>query len=52
MRAVDCIIKKRNGEKLNKADIDELISGYVAGEIPDYQISAFLMAVFFSRSGF
>jgi pyrimidine-nucleoside phosphorylase len=47
MRAVDCIIKKRNGEKLSKADIDELVSGYVAGTIPDYQIAAFLMAVFF-----
>jgi pyrimidine-nucleoside phosphorylase len=52
MRAVDCIIKKRNGEKLNKADIDELISGYVAGVIPDYQISAFLMAVFFQGLDF
>jgi pyrimidine-nucleoside phosphorylase len=47
MRAVDCIIKKRNGEKLSKADIDELVSGYVAGAIPDYQIAAFLMAAFF-----
>ena len=52
MRAVDCIIKKRNGEKLNKADIDELISGYVAGVIPDYQISAFLLAVFFQGLDF
>jgi pyrimidine-nucleoside phosphorylase len=47
MRAVDCIIKKRNGEKLSKADIDELVSGYVAEAIPDYQIAAFLMTVFF-----
>jgi pyrimidine-nucleoside phosphorylase len=39
MRAVDCIIKKRNGEKLSKADIDELVSGYVAGTIPDYLLS-------------
>ena len=47
MRAVDYIIKKRNGEKLQEQDIKELILGYVSGDIPDYQISAFLMAVFF-----
>lgn len=47
MRAVDCIIKKRNGEKLTEENINELVRGYVTGKIPDYQISAFLMAVFF-----
>lgn len=52
MRTVDCIIKKRNGEKLSKADIDELIVGYVNGIIPDYQISAFLMATFFQGLDF
>lgn len=52
MRAVDCIIKKRNGEKLTEKDINELIHGYVTGKIPDYQISAFLMAVFFQGLDF
>lgn len=52
MRAVDCIIKKRNGEKLTEEDINELIRGYTAGKIPDYQISAFLMAVFFQGLDF
>lgn len=48
MRAVDLIIKKRNGDSLSKAEIDFLIEGYVKGEIPDYQMSAFLMATYFS----
>lgn len=52
MRAVDYIIKKRNGEKLQEQDIKELIAGYVSGNIPDYQISAFLMAVFFQGLDF
>lgn len=52
MRAVDYIIKKRNGEKLQEQDIKELIVGYVSGDIPDYQISAFLMAVFFQGLDF
>jgi len=47
MRAVDIIIKKRNGEKLTKEEIDFMINGYVEGIIPDYQVSAFLMAVVF-----
>lgn len=52
MRAVDYIIKKRSGEKLQEQDIKELILGYVSGDIPDYQISAFLMAVFFQGLDF
>lgn len=52
MRTVDYIIKKRNGEKLQEQDIKELIAGYVSGDIPDYQISAFLMAVFFQGLDF
>lgn len=52
MRAVDYIIKKRNGEKLQEQDIKELIAGYVSGDVPDYQISAFLMAVFFQGLDF
>ncbi|WP_350344708.1 pyrimidine-nucleoside phosphorylase [Proteinivorax tanatarense] len=47
MRAYDIIYKKRQGLELTKAEIEFLISGYNNGEIPDYQISAFAMAVFF-----
>lgn len=45
MRAVDLIEKKRFGGTLSAQEIEWLISGYVRGEIPDYQLSAFLMAV-------
>ncbi len=48
MRAVDLIIKKRNGYGLTKEEINFLIEGYVEGQIPDYQMSAFLMATYFS----
>ncbi|HLK47527.1 MAG TPA: thymidine phosphorylase [Bryobacteraceae bacterium] len=48
MRTVDLIQRKRDGEELAPEEIDFLVQGYGAGEIPDYQISAFLMAVFFS----
>jgi len=47
MRAYDIIYKKREGQKLNKEELEFLIKGYVNGEIPDYQISAWAMAVFF-----
>ena len=47
MRAVDLIEKKRDGEELSPEEIRWLISEYVAGRIPDYQMSAFLMAVYF-----
>lgn len=47
MRALDIIIKKRSGQQLTKEELVHLINGYVAGEIPEYQISAWLMAVFF-----
>ena len=43
----DIIYKKREGGKLSKEEIDYLITGYVAGDIPDYQVSALLMAIFF-----
>lgn len=46
MRTVDLIIKKRDGNKLTFEELEFLINGYVKGEIPDYQISAFLMASF------
>ncbi|MCK5398711.1 thymidine phosphorylase, partial [bacterium] len=52
MRVYDVIYKKRNGGTLSKEEIDFLIKGYVEGSIPDYQISAFLMAVFFRSMDF
>src|SRR2546423_14898374 len=48
MRTVDLIHRKRDGEELSPEEIASLIEGYLRDEIPDYQISAFLMAVFFS----
>ncbi|MDD3171580.1 MAG: pyrimidine-nucleoside phosphorylase [Bacilli bacterium] len=47
MRAVDIIIKKRNGLSLSREEIHFIIDGYVKGEIPDYQVSALLMAICF-----
>src|SRR6201996_7419292 len=48
MRTVDLILRKRGGEELSVEEIQYLINGYTTGEIPDYQISAFLMATFFT----
>ncbi|GAB1433123.1 thymidine phosphorylase [Spirochaetota bacterium] len=45
MRAVDIIVKKRNGEELSREELAAIINGYVDGSIPDYQASAWLMAV-------
>ncbi|NJN17629.1 MAG: thymidine phosphorylase [Oscillochloris sp.] len=45
MRAVDLIAKKRDGATLSTAEIEWLVQGYVAGDIPDYQMSAWAMAV-------
>ncbi|WP_270285335.1 pyrimidine-nucleoside phosphorylase [Streptococcus koreensis] len=47
MRAVDIIQKKRDGIELSKEEIHWLIEGYVAGTVPDYQMAAFAMAVYF-----
>lgn len=47
MRTVDLIQRKREGEELAPEEIQFLIDGYTRGAIPDYQISAFLMAVCF-----
>jgi len=47
MRAViDLIYAKREGETLSRAAIEHLIEAYTAGDVPDYQMSAFLMAAF------
>src|SRR6202011_5807739 len=48
MRTVDLIHRKRDREELSPEEIAYLVDGYTNGSIPDYQMSAFLMAVFFS----
>ncbi len=48
MRTVDLIHRKRDGEELSAEEITFLVDGYTNGTIPDYQASAFLMAVYFS----
>ncbi|HEV2200801.1 MAG TPA: thymidine phosphorylase [Bryobacteraceae bacterium] len=48
MRTVDLIHRKRDGEELSAEEIAYIVDGYNNGTIPDYQASAFLMAVFFS----
>ncbi|GHA01838.1 pyrimidine-nucleoside phosphorylase [Ignatzschineria ureiclastica] len=47
MRMVDIISKKRDGHALTKEEIDFVIQGYTNGEIPDYQMSALAMAIYF-----
>ncbi|HHT71081.1 MAG: pyrimidine-nucleoside phosphorylase [bacterium] len=46
MRALDIIAKKRDGRELTAVEIEFLINGYVAGDIPDYQMAAFLMGTY------
>jgi pyrimidine-nucleoside phosphorylase len=45
MRAVDVIRRKRQGEELTKEEIEFMVLGFTHGQIPDYQMSAFLMAI-------
>ena len=47
MRVYDLIQKKKNGEELTPAELEFLVQGYTNGAIPDYQMSAFAMAVYF-----
>ena len=47
MRMYDLIQKKRNGQRLSREELHWMIQGYVAGNIPDYQMSAMLMAIYF-----
>ncbi|MBC2855500.1 thymidine phosphorylase [Cetobacterium sp. 2A] len=48
MRVVDIIQKKRDNEVLTSEEIGFILDGYLKEEIPDYQISAFLMAIYFN----
>jgi pyrimidine-nucleoside phosphorylase len=48
MRTVDLIQRKRDGEELSPEEIEFLVDGYTRGDIPDYQMSSFLMAVYYS----
>ena len=47
MRTFDIIKQKRDGKPLSKEQIDFVIDGYVKGDIPDYQMSALLMAIYY-----
>jgi pyrimidine-nucleoside phosphorylase len=49
MFALDIILKKRNGFKLTREEIEYFIKGFTVDEIPDYQAAAFLMAVYFQK---
>ncbi len=49
MHVVDLITKKRDGHELTQQEIHELIQQYTQGKIPDYQMSAFLMATYFKK---
>lgn len=52
MRMYDLIMKKRNGGVLTEEEIDFFIQGYTAGEIPDYQVSALMMAIYFQKMSY
>jgi len=49
MKMIDVLMKKRNGEELSGEEIQFVVDGYTDGSIPDYQMSAFLMTVFFNE---
>ena len=49
MRMYDLIMKKRKGEELTKEEINFFVQGFTKGEVPDYQASAMLMAIFFNK---
>jgi pyrimidine-nucleoside phosphorylase len=52
MNQTEIIRKKRDGEKLTRSEMEFLINGYLNGNIPEYQIAAFLMAVYFQKMDF
>ena len=49
MRMYDLIVKKRNGGELNEEEIRFFIENYTNGQIPDYQVSALMMAIYFQK---
>jgi pyrimidine-nucleoside phosphorylase len=49
MRMYDIILKKRKGQGLTKEEIEFFVKGFTSGEIPDYQISALMMAIYFNK---
>jgi len=49
MHFLDVILQKRNGERLTQNQISHFISEYVKNNIPDYQVAALLMAIWFSK---
>ncbi len=49
MNMNEIILKKRNGGKLSKDEIEFFVDGYTRGDIPDYQASALLMAIYFQK---
>ena len=49
MRMYDLIMKKRNGGELTREEIHFFIENYCSGEIPDYQVSALMMAIYFQK---
>ena len=48
MRMYDLILKKKEGAALSKEEIQWMINAFTTGEIPDYQMSAMLMAIYFN----
>ncbi len=52
MNAYEIILKKRAGKEITRPEIEFLVSGYTQGIIPDYQISAFLMTVYYKGMNF
>lgn len=49
MRMYDIIMNKRNGLELSKEEIEHFVKGFTKGDIPDYQVSALLMAIYFNK---
>lgn len=52
MNPIEIIRKKRQGEKLSKEELRFLFDGYMKGSVPEYQMAAFLMAVYFQKMDF
>ena len=52
MRPVDLIAKKRDGQSLSTDEIQLLVDGFTRGDIPDYQVAAWLMAPYLGWTGY